>query len=104
MPASVASAFTAAMGATGPMKLIWFHGSARVIFATRSSVTAYVPGVAQNSRDLPALLTMRKASGSLVAIKATSPSNKGAEISLVASDSTSKLTVNRASVSVTCPA
>ena len=38
-PGALALAVTDAMAAGGPVKLIWFHGSALVILAMRSSFT-----------------------------------------------------------------
>ena len=102
-PAPVASTATDAMPASGPLKAIWFQGSARMIFATTSSLNLYLPARAATSRYCLSLRTMRNPGGRLAGITATSPSNSVTEDSFLPMDSASMSTRNFASLSVSLP-
>ena len=62
-PVAAAVALTALMAAGGPVKLIWFQGSALVIRTMRSSFRVYCPGAEQNRRVWRPVRMMRRPAG-----------------------------------------
>src|SRR6185436_17291685 len=59
----LACAETDAIAAGGHLIEIWFHGSARVIFATNSSLNRYCPGLETNNRYWFPARSSRSSSG-----------------------------------------